>query len=54
VLTNAIEQMLIEGPSLETRHRNRFIGLASLLTNCKLGQIHRAQTRIEVKVKLGL
>src|SRR6266850_4092287 len=53
VLTNAIEQMLIEGPSLETRHRNRFIGFASLLTSGKLGQIHRAQTRIEVKVKRG-
>ena len=53
MLTNAIKQMLIEGSSLETRHRNGFSAIAALLTSFKLGYIHRAQTGIEVKVKLG-
>jgi hypothetical protein len=34
--------MLIEGPSLETRHRHRIIAVASLLTRFKLGHIHCA------------
>jgi hypothetical protein len=53
VLNNSIEQMLIEGASLETRHRHRFIGVASLLTRFQFGDIHRAQTGIEVKVQFG-
>ena len=45
--------MLIEGPSLQTRHRHRLIAVDLLLTRFKPGDIHRAQTRIEVKVQLG-
>src|SRR5688572_13769055 len=45
--------MLIEGASLETRHRNWFFTVALLLTHFKFGDIHRAQTRIEVKIQLS-
>jgi hypothetical protein len=41
-LAKASEQMVIAGLSLETRQRKRCIGLASLLTSGKLGQLHRA------------
>ena len=43
--------MLIEGASLETRHRNGLFTVALLLTRFKFGDIHRAQTGIKVKVQ---
>src|SRR3989337_3308886 len=45
--------MLIEGASLETRHRKGVFAVASVMTRFQLGDIHRAQTGIEVKVELG-
>src|SRR5688572_29713642 len=45
--------MLIESPTLETRQRNWGSGIVPLLMSFQLGHIHRAQTGIEVKVKLG-
>ena len=45
--------MLIEGASLETRHRNGFFAVALLLTRFKFGDIHRAQTGIKVEVQLS-
>ena len=53
MLKNSIDQMLIESASLETQHRNRFIAVILLLARFKLRYIHRAQTGIEVEVKLG-
>ena len=53
MLTNSIEQMLIEGPSLQTRHRQGLIAVDLLLTCFQSGNIHSAQARIEVKVQLG-
>ena len=53
MLTNSIVQMLIEGPSLQTRHRHGLIAVDLLLTRFKSGDIHGAQTRIEVKVQFG-
>jgi hypothetical protein len=52
-LAHAIEPMVMEGLSRETRHRHRFIGLASRLTSGTLGQIHRASARIDVQVTCG-
>jgi hypothetical protein len=46
--------MLIEGPSLEARHGRRLVGVAVLLMRFQLGESHRAQASIEVKIALGL
>jgi hypothetical protein len=51
VCTNALDQVLIEGPSLEACHGKRLVAVAVLMTCFELGKGHRAQTGIEVKSK---
>ena len=53
MLTNAIDQVLIEGPPLETGHRKRLVAVAVLMTCFEFGEGHRAQTGIEVKIEFG-
>src|SRR5215510_16120499 len=49
VLTNSIDQVLIEGPPLEAGHGKGLVAVAILLTRFELGKGHRTQTGIEVK-----
>ena len=51
--TNSIDQVLIEGPPLETCHGKRLVAVAVLMTRCELGEGHRAQTGVEVKIEFG-
>src|SRR6266704_4084574 len=53
VLTNAIDQVLIEGPPLATCHGKRLVAVAVLMTRCELGKGPRAQTGVAVKIALG-
>jgi hypothetical protein len=53
VLTNAIDQELIEGPPLETGHGKRLVAVAVLMTCFELGEGHGTQTGIEVKIEFG-
>ena len=46
--------MLSAGPSLEARHGKHLVGVAVLLMRFQLGESHRAQARMEVKIALGL
>lgn len=46
--------MVMEGASLETRHRNRLFAGALLLTRVQFGAMHRAQTGMKVHVQLRL
>ena len=54
MVTNSIDQMLIEISPLEAGHGKRLLRVPSVLTSFELGQANGAQTGVEVKVKLGL
>ena len=53
MLTNAIDQVLIEGPTLEAGHGKRSVAVAALMTRFELGEGHGTQTGIEVKIEFG-
>ena len=53
MLTNAIDQVLIESPTLETGHGKHVIAVAIWMTRFEFGEGHRTQTGIEVKVEFG-
>jgi hypothetical protein len=53
VRTNSLDQVLIEGPSLEACHGKALVAVAVLMTCVALGEGHRAQTGIEVNIKFG-
>ena len=53
MLTNAIDQVLIEGPTLETGHGKHVITVAMLLTCFELGKGHSTQTGIKVEMEFG-
>lgn len=54
VLTNSIEQMLIESPPLQARHGKGLVALTALLTHFECGQAHGCQTRITMTVERRL
>ncbi len=54
MLTNSVDEMLIEGTPFETGHGKRCHWLPALLTSFEFGQRDCAQTGIEVKVEFGL
>jgi len=45
--------VLIEGPTLETGHGKRLAAVAVLMTCFELGDGHRTQTGMEVKIEFG-
>ena len=51
MLTNAIDQVLIEGPPLEAGHGKRLVAVAMLMTRLELGEGHGTQTGIEVEIE---
>jgi hypothetical protein len=53
VLTNAIDQVLIESPTLETGHGKHMVAVAILMTYFELGEGHRTQTGIEMEIEFG-
>ena len=53
MLANSIDQVLIEGPPLEAGHGKRLAAIAGLMTRFELGEGHRTQTGIEVKIEFG-